>query len=97
MRGSLIRPDQKEKCATSVLWDFRERGNLNLLTISELWCPEAESNHRHEDFRQFLVLFIDLNHVSHLIRRALLHKHCYRAQSLDVPEWVCLKLCSFKI
>jgi len=40
-----------EKCAMSVLWDFRERGNINSITISKLWCPEVESNHRHEDFQ----------------------------------------------
>jgi hypothetical protein len=40
-----------KECATSVLWDFRERGNIKSITISELWCPEAESNHRHEDFQ----------------------------------------------
>ena len=51
MKGSLLGPDQEEKCATCVLWDFRERGNIKSITISELWCPEAESNHRHEDFQ----------------------------------------------
>ena len=51
MKGSLLGLDQEEKCATSVLWDFRERGNINYINISELWCPEAESNHRHEDFQ----------------------------------------------
>jgi hypothetical protein len=76
---------------------FSKEGKYKPVTRNELWCPEAESNHRNEDFRQFLVLFIDLNHMSHLIRCALLHKHCYRVQSLDVPEWVCLKLCSFKV
>ena len=51
MESSLLGLYREEKCATSVLWDFRERGNLNSITISELWCPEAESNHRHEDFQ----------------------------------------------
>ena len=49
IKGTLLGPDQKEECATSVLWDFRERENINSITINELWCPEAESNHRHED------------------------------------------------
>ena len=51
MKGSLLGLYREEKCATSVLWDFRERGNINSITINELWCPEAESNHRHEDFQ----------------------------------------------
>ena len=51
VKSSLLGLDKKEKCATSVLWDFQERGNINSITISELWCPEAESNHRHEDFQ----------------------------------------------
>ena len=51
MKSSLLGLYQEEKCATSVLWDFRERGNINSIIISELWCPEAESNHRHEDFQ----------------------------------------------
>ena len=51
MKGSLLGLYQEEKCATSVLWDFRERGKINSITISKLWCPEAESNHRHEDFQ----------------------------------------------
>ena len=51
MKSSLLGLYREEKCATSVLWDFRERGNLNSITINELWCPEAESNHRHEDFQ----------------------------------------------
>ena len=44
IKGTLLGPDQKEECATSVLWDFRERGNINSITISELWCPEEDLN-----------------------------------------------------
>jgi len=29
MKGSLLGLIQEEKYATSVLWDFRERGNIN--------------------------------------------------------------------
>jgi hypothetical protein len=49
-KGSLLDIDQKEKCASSVLWVLRGRGIINFITISELWCPEAESNHRYEEF-----------------------------------------------
>jgi len=33
-----------------VLWDFRERGNINS-KLSMIYGAEAESNHRHEDFQ----------------------------------------------
>jgi len=36
MKGSLLGLYREEKCATSVLWDFRERGNISTLTINNL-------------------------------------------------------------
>jgi len=41
MKDSLLGPGQEEKCATSVLWDFRGRGNINSIIICKLWRPEA--------------------------------------------------------
>ena len=34
--GSLLGLYLEEKCATSVLWDFRGRGNINTITINNL-------------------------------------------------------------
>jgi len=36
IKGGLLRLYREEKCATSVLWDFRERGNISTLTINNL-------------------------------------------------------------
>ena len=36
MIGSLLGLYREEKCATSVLWDFRGRGNINTITINNL-------------------------------------------------------------
>ena len=36
MIGSILGLYREEKCATSVLWDFRERGNISTLTINNL-------------------------------------------------------------
>ena len=61
MRGSLIRPDQKEKCATSVLWDFRETRSIDTYIwiecleqyLKSLWREVANSALLRVDQRWF--------------------------------------------
>jgi hypothetical protein len=61
MRGSLIRPDQKEKCATSVLWDFRETRSIDIYIwiecleqyLKSLWREVANSALLRVDQRWF--------------------------------------------
>ena len=81
---------KKKSCISRKIIAIRNR-----FLESQIWCPEAESNHRHEDFQSsalptelsghiYILTFFCFAIAHSLVLRTIL-RHCLKTTSLFLP------------